>query len=109
MDEFLAQFAATLPANEQAVMVLDRAGWHTAKRLVIPSNVTLVWLPPYSPEINPVEKVWTWDRCKRPFGALLPSRAVNVVGRSGAGSFRTTLWIALATTRRVADIAGSRF
>src|SRR5436305_321370 len=46
---------------------------------------------------------------KRPFGALLPSRAVNVVGRSGAGSFRTTLWIALATTRRVADIAGSRF
>ena len=50
MNEFLAQFAATLPANEHAVMVLDRAGWHTAKRLVIPSNVTLVWLPPYSPQ-----------------------------------------------------------
>ena len=57
MSEFLAQFAATLPANEQAVMVLDRAGWHTAKKLVIPCNLTLVWLPPYSPEINPVERV----------------------------------------------------
>ena len=56
--------AATLPANEHAVMVLDRAGWHTAKRLVIPSNVTLIWLPPYSPEINPVERVWLYLREK---------------------------------------------
>ena len=64
MNEFLAQFAATLPADEHAVMVLDRAGWHTAKRLVIPSNVTLVWLPPYSPEINPVERVWLYLREK---------------------------------------------
>ena len=58
MNEFLAQFAATLPANEHAVMVLDRAGWHTARKLVVPSNVTLVWLPPYSPQLNPVERVW---------------------------------------------------
>ena len=49
MNEFLARFAATLANDEHAVMVLDRAGWHTAKKLVIPSNVTLVWLPPYSP------------------------------------------------------------
>jgi hypothetical protein len=46
---------------------------------------------------------------KRPFWALLSLAGVNVLGRSGAGSFRTTLWIALRTTRRVADIAGSRF
>ena len=62
MNEFLAQFAATLPANEHAVMVLDRAGWHTTKRLVIPSNLTLVWLPPYSPQLNPVERVWLYLR-----------------------------------------------
>jgi transposase len=62
MNEFLARFAATLAKDEHAVMVLDRAGWHTAKKLAIPRNVTLVWLPPYSPEINPVEKVWTEDR-----------------------------------------------
>jgi transposase len=64
MNEFLARFAATLANDEHAVMVLDRAGWHTAKRLVIPSNVTLVWLPPYSPEINPVERVWLYLREK---------------------------------------------
>jgi hypothetical protein len=49
------------------------------------------------------------DFGKRPFWALLPSACMNVLGRSGAGSFRTTLWIALTTTRRVSGIAGSRF
>ena len=58
MSEFLARFAATLAEDEHAIMVLDRAGWHTAKRLEIPSNVTLVWLPPYSPQLDPVERVW---------------------------------------------------
>ena len=46
---------------------------------------------------------------KRPFWALLPSACQNVLGRSGAGSFRTTSWIALTTTRRVPATAGSRF
>jgi transposase len=64
MNEFLIRFAATLAEDEHAVMVLDRAGWHTAKKLVIPSNVALVWLPPYSPEINPVERVWLYLREK---------------------------------------------
>ena len=64
MNEFLARFAATLAEDEHAVMVLDRAGWDTAKRLVIPSNVTLVWLPPYSPQLNPVERVWLYLREK---------------------------------------------
>ena len=62
MDAFLARFAATLDGDEHAVLVLDRAGWHTARRLVIPSNVTLVWLPPYSPRLNPVERVWLFLR-----------------------------------------------
>lgn len=46
---------------------------------------------------------------KRPFEARLPSRPVDVVVRSGAEGIRTTLWIALATTRRASAIAGSRF
>ena len=62
MNTFLAQFAATLAADEHAVMVLDRAGWHTAKKLDIPRDVTLIWLPPYSPELNPVERVWLYLR-----------------------------------------------
>ena len=62
MNEFLAQFAATLAEDEHAVLVLNRAGWHRAKALVIPSNVTLVWLPPYSPQLNPVERLWLYLR-----------------------------------------------
>ncbi len=58
MQHFLDQFAATLAEDDHAAMVLDQAGWHGAGRLVVPANITLVPLPPYSPELNPVERVW---------------------------------------------------
>jgi len=45
-------------AHEHIVLILDRAGWHTAKDLTVPQNITLHWLPPYSPELNPVEHLW---------------------------------------------------
>ena len=62
MNEFLARFAATLAEDEHAVMVADRAGWHTVRRLVVPSKVTLVGLPSYSPQSNPVERLWLFLR-----------------------------------------------
>lgn len=55
---FLKQFSASLAEDEQAVMVWDGAGFHTAKALEVPENVTLVQLPPYSPELNPIENLW---------------------------------------------------
>ena len=58
------QFQATLAEDQHAVLVLDRAGWHRAKKLVVPSNIMLVWLPPYSPQLNPVERVWLFLREK---------------------------------------------
>ena len=42
------------------VLVLDQAGWHTAKNLIVPENVTLLYLPAYSPELNPVERLWAY-------------------------------------------------
>ena len=39
-------------------MFLDNGAFHKAKRLVIPDNIGLIFLPPYSPELNPAEKVW---------------------------------------------------
>ena len=62
MDLFLAELAAGLPEDVHAMLVLDRAGWHRAHALVVPVNVTLVPLPPYSPELNPVERVWLYLR-----------------------------------------------
>jgi transposase len=62
MDAFLEHFSHELPADVHAVLVLDRAGWHTAKSLKVPANVTLVHLPPKSPELNPVENLWHYLR-----------------------------------------------
>ena len=58
MDLFLAHFAATLADDVHAVLVLDGAGWHDERALTVPDNLTLLPLPPYSPELNPVERVW---------------------------------------------------
>jgi len=58
MQHFLDQFSATIAEDEHAVMVLDQAGWHGSGGLVVPANITLVPLPPYSPELNPVERLW---------------------------------------------------
>jgi transposase len=58
MSLFLAEFAAELPEDVHAVLVLDGAGWHGARALAVPPNITLLPLPPYSPELNPVERIW---------------------------------------------------
>ena len=57
MSIFLAHSSAQFP-DEHCVMLLDGAGWHKANDLVVPANMTLVSLPPYSPELNPAEHVW---------------------------------------------------
>lgn len=62
MQVFLDGFSATLAADEHAVLVLDRAGWHGAKALEVPPNITLAPLPPYSPQLNPMERVWLYLR-----------------------------------------------
>ena len=58
VNTFLEQFARTVPEGEHAVMVWDGAGFHTSNSLAVPDNVTLVRLPPYSPELNPIENLW---------------------------------------------------
>lgn len=60
MQLFLDHFAATLADDEHVVMVLDQAGWHVANALVVPDCITLMPLPPYAPELNPVERVWLY-------------------------------------------------
>jgi len=59
---FFKQFCKEADPNVHVVMVWDRAGFHTSKELKIPDNVTIVPLPPYSPELNPVENLWHYFR-----------------------------------------------
>jgi transposase len=55
----LAEISASVTPGAHGVLVLDGAGWHrSGGRLRVPSNITLLHLPPYSPELNPVETVW---------------------------------------------------
>jgi transposase-like protein len=57
MGIFLAEVSQR-HVDEFIVMVLDGAGWHRAKRLPVPANMRLISLPPWSPQLNPVEHVW---------------------------------------------------
>ena len=54
---FLDTVAARHVSNP-IVMVMDGAGWHSSKKLIAPSNIRLLALPPYAPELNPVEHLW---------------------------------------------------
>ena len=64
MQVYLDKFAETLRPDEHAVMVLDQAGWHGANDLKVPPGVTLLALPPRSPELNPVERLWLYLKQK---------------------------------------------
>jgi transposase len=56
----LAEIGRTVARGAHAVLLLDRAGWHTTGHLVVPKNLTLVLLPSRAPELNPVENVWQY-------------------------------------------------
>lgn len=57
MSIFLKEVSDRHP-DDFILMVVDGAGWHKAKALDVPANMALIFLPPYSPELNPVEHVW---------------------------------------------------
>ena len=57
-----SRLSRALPAGVHAVLIWDGAGYHTSKDLAVPSNISLILLPPYSPELNPVENLWHYLR-----------------------------------------------
>ena len=62
MNLHLQEIGRAVAPGAHAVLVLDGAGWHTSNVLASPHNVTLLCLPPYAPELNPVENVWEYLR-----------------------------------------------
>ena len=88
MNRHLADIAAAVPPGHHAVLVLDGAGWHRAKRLEVPANISLMRLPPYSPELNPTENVFAFLK-----GAFLANRVFATVQevRDGIASAWTSL------------------
>jgi len=62
MQLHLDEISHHVAPNAHAVILMDRAGWHTTAKLNIPRNVTIILLPSRSPELNPVENVWQYMR-----------------------------------------------
>ena len=59
----LAEIATQVGTGTHAVLVCEGAGWHqTGQRLTVPNNLTLLRLPPYAPELNPIENIWQYLR-----------------------------------------------
>ncbi len=56
------QISRQVARGAHAVVLLDRAGWHTTGKLKLPRNLTLIFLPSRAPELNPVENVWQYLR-----------------------------------------------
>jgi transposase len=58
MNFFLAELGQAVAPRAHRIVPIDKAGSHTAGDLVVPENLSLVFLPPYSPELNPIERLW---------------------------------------------------
>jgi transposase len=62
MELHLAEISKAVEANSHAILLLDQAGWHTTAKLTVPTNITLMPLPPKAPELNPTENIWQFMR-----------------------------------------------
>jgi transposase len=62
MNLHLAEIAKAVAPRAHAVLLMDQAGWHLSAGLVVPSNITIMPLPPKCPELNPVENIWQFMR-----------------------------------------------
>lgn len=60
---FLKDFSQQNP-KELKIVIIDNAGFHACQNITIPENIRLIRIPPYSPELNPAEKIWQWMKDK---------------------------------------------
>jgi transposase len=102
MNAHLAMIAQEAGPDTHVILILDSAGWHRAKALRVPANLTLLPLPPYSPELNPIERVWAYlrshhlsNRLYRDYDELFDhaARAWNQLDEAALRSITHTAWI----------------
>jgi hypothetical protein len=96
---FLDGFAERFKASFN-VLVLDNGSFHKAKRLDIPANVALIFLPPYAPELNPAERLWE---------DLKDALAFDLFGSLAALKARVDALLAEYTEQALASLAGFEY
>jgi transposase len=60
MSEFLKGLSREIQPRRHVILFVDGASWHNSEDLEIPQNITLYFFPPYSPELNPIERLWNY-------------------------------------------------
>lgn len=102
MNEHLKFISLQAGDDKHVVLVLDQAGWHVAKALQIPANITLLHLPPYSPELSAMERVWLYlrshylsNRAYRDYNAIFAAtaQAWNALDESRLRSLCHEAWV----------------
>ncbi len=63
MNVFMKELSKEYP-DDDILMVCDGASWHRSSAMIIPDNITLLNIPPYTPEMNPIEQIWREIRTK---------------------------------------------
>ena len=88
MSEHLKEISTQVAPGAHAVLICDGAGWHqTGGQLCVPDNITLLSLPPYSPELNPMENVWAYLRTNKLCNLVWDSYAAIVEACKSAWNF----------------------
>ena len=72
MQKHIDEIGRAVARGAHALIILDKAGWHTTGKLKVPNNLTLVLLPPACPELNSAENIW--HTCARPISRTACSR-----------------------------------
>ena len=91
MSAHLAEIAKTVASGAHALLILDGAGWHGSAELEVPDNITLLKLPPYSPELNPMENVWAYLRANGVESSPYPSSTIMSRSSTGVAKHGTSL------------------
>lgn len=76
MNAFLAELSLAY-ATQQIILICDNAPWHRSKALIVPENILIVHIPPYTPEMNPIEQVWR--ELRKPFANKVFSSLDKVI------------------------------
>jgi transposase len=74
MNIHLSDLSIAVGEDRHALVITDGAAWHRSKKLIVPYNITLIHLPPYTPEFNPIERLWLWLKEKYLSNIVLNTR-----------------------------------
>ena len=97
----LAEISKAVAEGAHAVVILDGAGYHGARQLELPENLTLIRLPPYAPELNSAENIWEYLRKNKLANSIFETYDDIVEACCNAWSFSV---MASTTTRKLCQI-----